>query len=76
MKLLSYKGIGDPNEHAKNVKDQLDYYHVNRDVKCKLFELTLIESILAWYKSLADRSIDLWYNFYESFIVPFTTRKR
>lgn len=43
-KLYSYNSNWDPDEYVKHMDNWLDYYHNNRDMKCKLFALTLIES--------------------------------
>lgn len=36
----------DPDENVEHVDNQVDYYHADRDVKCKLLALTLIGSSL------------------------------
>lgn len=51
----------------------IDYYHGQRDVKCKLFTLTLIGGgDMIWFKTLLDASIDSWKDVCDSF----TARKR
>lgn len=37
MKLQSYDGTGDHDEHGEQVDDLMDYYHTHGAVKCKLF---------------------------------------
>lgn len=47
LKLKNYDMTEDPNENIEHVDSLLDYYHADRDVKFKIFALTLIESALA-----------------------------
>lgn len=59
LKLQSYDGTGNPEEHVEHVDYQLDHCHTDEVVKCKVFALTLTRSTTTWYKSLMDKSIDL-----------------
>lgn len=47
LKLRSYDGNKDSDEHIDHVDDHLDYNHADTNVKCKLFMLTLTKSALA-----------------------------
>lgn len=57
------------------VDDLLDYYHIDKAVKCKLFSLTLTKLAMAWYKSLSNGSIDSWSDLCEAFTTHFTIGK-
>lgn len=45
-------------------------------MKCKFFVLTLVESVVALYKSLSDESINSWFKLCETFIAHIITRKK
>lgn len=47
--------------------DQLEYFHFDKDVKCKIIVLTLTRIIMNIFKSLLDKWIDSWRDFYEVF---------
>lgn len=55
--------------------DYLDYYHVVRDKKCKLFALTLTEYVQALLKFLPQRSMESWYEFCKNLITHFIHMK-
>lgn len=46
----------------------IDYHHGQKDVKCKLFTLTLIGGDMIWFKTLLDASIDSWKDMCDFFI--------
>lgn len=54
-KLQSHNRTGDPDEQVKHVADQLDYYHIDEDVKYKLITSIVTKSSLVWYDSLLDK---------------------
>lgn len=47
LKPKNYDMTEDPDENIEHVDNLLDYYHADRDVKFKIFALTLTESTLA-----------------------------
>lgn len=75
LKVQSYNGVRDPDEHVDHIDDRLDYSHANGLMKCKIFVLTLIVSVMTWFKSLQDGSIYSWSDLCEAFNTDFTTRK-
>lgn len=72
LNLHSYDGTEDSDVHVEHVDDFLDYYHNHEAIKCKLYALTLIGSVMAWLKSFSHGSINSWPNICEAF----TTQKK
>lgn len=57
-KLETYEDTTNPNKHEEHIDTVLNYHQAQREVKCKLFVLTLKCATMTWFKGLEDNSVN------------------
>ncbi|MCI32501.1 hypothetical protein A2U01_0053715, partial [Trifolium medium] len=74
--LGTYDGQTDPDEHIDNINAFLDFRRVSGAIRCRLFPTTLRKGVMAWYQSLAPRSVSSWRDLTKQFCRHFTASCR
>lgn len=75
-KVETYNGTTDLDEHVEHLDTILYYRRARGTVKCKLFVLTLKNTITTWFKGLQDNSINSWGELCSEFTSKFTARRK
>ncbi|CAJ2645848.1 unnamed protein product [Trifolium pratense] len=70
--LPAYDGLTDPDEHIASVNATLNFLRVSGAIRCRIFPTTLRKGAMAWYHSLAPRSITSWMDLSDQFRRHFT----
>ncbi|CAJ2644644.1 unnamed protein product [Trifolium pratense] len=74
--LPAYDGLSDPDEHIASVNATLNFLRVSGAIRCRIFPTTLRKGAMAWYHSLAPRSITSWMDLSDQFRRHFTASRK
>ncbi|CAJ2646545.1 unnamed protein product [Trifolium pratense] len=74
--LPAYDGLTDPDEHIASVNATLNFLRVNGAIRCRIFPTTLRKGAMAWYHSLAPRSVISWMDLTDQFCRHFTASRK
>ncbi|CAJ2668337.1 unnamed protein product [Trifolium pratense] len=74
--LPAYDGLTDPDEHIASVNATLNFLRVSGAIRCRIFPTTLRKGAMAWYHSLAPRSITSWMDLSDQFRRHFTASRK
>ncbi|GAU47331.1 hypothetical protein TSUD_101190 [Trifolium subterraneum] len=74
--LGKYDGLTDPDIHIQNIDAILNYQAVKGGIKCRIFPTTLVEVVMAWYRSLPQGSITSWKDLCKQFTSHFTASRK
>ncbi|GAU46380.1 hypothetical protein TSUD_280790 [Trifolium subterraneum] len=74
--LGKYDGLTDPDTHVQNIDVILNYQAVKGGIKCRIFPATLVEGVMAWYRSLPQGSITSWKDLCKQFTSHFTASRK
>ncbi|CAJ2667150.1 unnamed protein product [Trifolium pratense] len=74
--LPAYDGLTDPDEHIASVNATLNFLRVSGAIRCRIFPTTLRKGAMAWYHSLAPRSVISWMDLTDQFCRHFTASRK
>ncbi|CAJ2667015.1 unnamed protein product [Trifolium pratense] len=74
--LPAYDGLSDPDEHIASVNATLNFLRVSGAIRCRIFPTTLRKGAMAWYHSLAPRSVISWMDLTDQFCRHFTASRK
>ncbi|MED6205590.1 hypothetical protein PIB30_018945 [Stylosanthes scabra] len=71
-----YDGSSDPKHHLDAFDNRMVLLNASDSTKCKAFSVTCKKDALAWFNSLAPRSINSFSDLSGGFLKNFTTRRK
>ncbi|CAJ2652108.1 unnamed protein product [Trifolium pratense] len=74
--LPAYDGLTDPDEHIASINATLNFLRVSGAIRCRIFPTTLRKGAMAWYHSLAPRSVSSWMDLTDQFCRHFTASRK
>ncbi|CAJ2655614.1 unnamed protein product [Trifolium pratense] len=74
--LPAYDGLTDPDEHIASVNATLNFLRASGAIRCRIFPTTLRKGAMAWYHSLAPRSVISWMDLTDQFCRHFTASRK